>query len=387
VTTPFQLNLVSARDIEPLLALRTDWDELLALAPGYSYCQTADYCITAARESIRLGAKIHLITLREDRRLVGLWVLAQRREGLLRVLRPLGCGSNEEYAWPLVRSGDAEALIAPILAAAARIRADLFTIFFVRSDSPFAAALARSPLAQRPGYARSIEGLAVSFRDFPSWDSFAASLSTSLKSKIRYKMKRLRTLGSVEFGFCRTVEDAMSVIDWVFANKRRWSRDRGHFTAYLEGTRVRDFFSRLAALQLGEGHDSILVAYVKFDGRPIAATINIAGDRTFEYFITTYDEDFKQYSPGEALVEFLAKHCCEHRLDLDFRMLPAGYKERWSNRKAIYTTHTRYMTRRGRLHAVERFAQRAMRAIRRRLPTGHRAPAAPAADHEDSKAA
>jgi len=83
-----------------------------------------------------------------------------------------------------------------------------------------------------------------------------------------------------------------------------------------------------------------LVAFVKVDGIPVAASVNLVGPKSVEGFITTYDEAFSTYSVGSLLVDFLVRWSFASGRDFDFRVLHAEYKARWANNITSYKMRT-----------------------------------------------
>src|SRR6202022_1373907 len=148
-------------------------------------------------------------------------------------------------------------------------------------------------------------GYWISLREFARWEDFMQTLPKSLRTNLRYRRKRLEARGHVEFGWCKSPSDAASVLTWLFDNKRRWAERRGLKTPYLMDHQVRDFFIALAhRIDLSTNP---LVAFVKVDGVPVAAAVNLVGSRSVEGFITTYDEAFSTCSVGNLLTEFLVR--------------------------------------------------------------------------------
>jgi CelD/BcsL family acetyltransferase involved in cellulose biosynthesis len=173
---------------------------------------------------------------------------------------------------------------------------------------------------------------------FATWEDYLAQRSKRhQKNRVRLK-RRLSEQGEVELGWCRTPEDAEAVLNWVFEAKARWARQRRIDAPWLENRRVRDFWIELS--KRVDLSDLPLVACLKLDGRPIAGLLNLVGDASLEFYITTYDETYFQYSPGEQLIEFMLKWCLENRKDADFRRAATDYKERVADRQTLFSSYT-----------------------------------------------
>ncbi|MFP3547984.1 hypothetical protein SB748_31890, partial [Rhizobium sp. SIMBA_035] len=81
-------------------------------------------------------------------------------------------------------------------------------------------------LARVPARWRVLPGFSIVLRDVPRWSDFVSTLPKSLRSTLRYRHKRLEAQGHPEFGWCRTVSDAVAVLSWLFDMKRRWAARR-----------------------------------------------------------------------------------------------------------------------------------------------------------------
>jgi CelD/BcsL family acetyltransferase involved in cellulose biosynthesis len=192
-----------------------------------------------------------------------------------------------------------------------------------------------------------LPGYSIGLREFGKWEDFSATLSQSLRRNLRRYRKGLDSTGSTSFGWCTTLDDAIVVLTWLFKNKRQWALKRGVNTEYLMDREVMDFFIALASQT--DLSTVPLVAFVKVDGVPVCASINLVGPRIVEYWIFTYDESFNRYSVGNLLTEFVVRWAHANAKDFDMRPLYNEYKTYWVNRKTRHRTSTLVLTSRGRL--------------------------------------
>jgi CelD/BcsL family acetyltransferase involved in cellulose biosynthesis len=81
-------------------------------------------------------------------------------------------------------------------------------------------------------------------------------------------------------------------------------------------------------------------------------SLNLVGRRTFEGFITTYDEAFRAYSVGTIMTDFLVKWSHANGFDFDFRPFHGNYKAEWANHGTSYRTRTIFLTWRGRFMEI-----------------------------------
>jgi CelD/BcsL family acetyltransferase involved in cellulose biosynthesis len=237
-------------------------------------------------------------------------------------------------------------------------------IFNVRAGDAFDTAIQAVP---HPTKMDTLPAYGICLEQFPNWGSFAASLSKSLRTSLRYEAGRLGKLGRVEAGWCKTGAEAESMLRWIFDTKRRWAQSHRRSAPWLSRSYVMDFFIELA--NRSDLSNTPMVSYLKLDGTPIAASINLVGTKSVEYFITTFNNDFALYSPGKLLIEQCVRWALLNRRNFDFRILHGDYKARWSDTQAAYNTYTLYLTRWGRwksrLAVAEKLASRGKRAIGR----------------------
>ncbi|MEM5314954.1 GNAT family N-acetyltransferase [Paraburkholderia sp. JHI869] len=243
----------------------------------------------------------------------------------------------------------------------------MLEIRFVECKGLLHEALLRAPqswvLRSLPERWRLLSGYAMELSRFPTFDAFIATRPDSLRRPLRRLARRLSEDGAVEYGWCQDASDARAVLTWLFERKRNWVLARGLDAPYLMNDDVRDFF-----IDLAERTDlaaTPLVSFVKLDGVPIAAAVNLVGPRKLEYFITTYDEAYAARSVGNLLVDSMARWALENGRDFDFRPYFSSYKERWSNHKGWYESHFVVLTWRGRLAEFPLAGEQLRRVLRR----------------------
>lgn len=349
--------------------LRPAWTALAhACPPGLDFT----YCEVAAARAFARGATVHVALVSDGAAPVALWPVMVVRRGACRVACTLGCGSGEEYGGPLVADPADPRLYAAALDALRGIDADALEIRMLERGGPLDAALSRVPqswvMRAMPARWRGLPGYSIALSTFATYEAFLATLPRSLSSNLRYCARRLAGAGEVQYGWCQSAGDAREVLTWLFANKRRWALARGFATPYLMDDQVRDFF-----IDLAERIDLVatpLVSFVKVNGVPVAASVNLVGPRRIEYFITTYDEAYGAYSVGGLLVDSIVRWAHASGRDFDFRPLFADYKARWSNREHWHESHLVMLTVRGRLLEVPLAAALIGRVVRKACALG-----------------
>ncbi|WP_227246307.1 GNAT family N-acetyltransferase [Paraburkholderia caribensis] len=340
--------LKSAASLEPF---HVQWQKLQAESEDYGPNLDYQYCEIAAKRTIAGGGMVAIVMVYDTTTLVALWPLSIRRKGLLRVASVLTCGNNEEYGVPLFKGRPTASVCVESVRAVMHVPADVLEIPFVEVGSLWWEALRTAPQSWiqslLPERLNVLPGFTAGLRGFNQWDDFLRTLSPSFRRNLRRYRDKLNAGGNAEFGWCTNIDDAAMVLHWLFANKRRWALERGLRASYLMDDRVQDFFIALAAKT--DLETVPLVTFVKIDGVPICASINLVGPRTVEYWIFTYDEAYSRFSVGNLLTEFVARWAHANGRDLDMRPLYNEYKTYWVTRRSHHSTPTVMLSARGRL--------------------------------------
>lgn len=307
-------------------AIAAAWEALYRSNPDQSFCQSPSYAGLAAEFAVKAGLEVKILTVFEGEDLVTVWPLCIQRQAVVTILKPLSCGSDEEYSRPLVQHPERQDVFAEIFRAIISLRADVIKIYNLVQGSPFDVMLEQS-LGQSGS---SLPAYHVTLRQHATWQDFIATKSTSHWATLRRKCRKLQAEGDTEIGWCHTVEDADAVLAWLFTIKQEWASERGLVTPWLTNGVALEFFRQLA--RKVDLSTYPLISFVKCDGVPIAAQVNLISDTLFEFFITGYDPAYGHCSPGELLIEWSVKWAFDNDKDFDFRILESAYKKRWSDK-------------------------------------------------------
>jgi len=346
---PYKIHIIET--LNDFKAIRHEWEELEAASEEHSLCLTYGFCELSAARVIAKGGFVAVVMVYAHHDLLAIWPLAIHRKGMLRIAGVMTSGNLEEYGGPLIKGRATAPVVAECVRAAMQVPADVLEIPFIQNGSLLQEALESSPqplvLRLLPQRLNVLPGYSIGLREFDKWEDFTDTLSPSLRRNLKRYRKGLSSMGSTEFGWCTTLDDAVAVLTWLFANKRRWAEVRGLNSKYLMENEVRDFFIELA--HQTDLSTVPLVAFIKVNGVPIAASINLVGPQTLEYWIFTYDEAYSRYSVGNLLTEFVAKWTHANGRDFDMRTFYNEYKTYWVNRETRHQTRCVLLTARGRV--------------------------------------
>lgn len=344
--------IIEVRDLPAFAALRPAWTRLEGESLCHPLSVTYHYGELAAAKLLAEGAKIRVIQVHDDAGLALLWPLSIQRKGLVRMAYDLRCGGGADRGGPLTREDVPAAYLRAAIRAITQAGADLFVLDWTDDETELQKVISgwsqpwiirRLPARLRA--TRDSQGArryAIKFDDFPTWGDFIASRSRAVRHGHDRQLKRLRAeQQNVEFGWCQTGEDAEQILKWVFESKRRWAVERGVDAGTLIAREIEAFYIALA--HRTDLRATPLVAFVKVDGRPAAASLNAVGPQLMEGLIITHDQAFQRYSPGTLLLHYQAKWACETGREFDMLRHDADYKTHWATHMPVSRRHAIFL--------------------------------------------
>ncbi len=148
-----------------------------------------------------------------------------------------------------------------------------------------------------------------------------------LRQELDRRLRRLKECGNVEFQVTRGFTDDLMRI-YLDLEEKGWKGREG--TAVTDDphvARLHEEFARNVA-----DHDSLFVYQLKLDGKTIAMSLNIRYDKETIHWKTSYDEDYRRYSPGNLLFRELLKDCIKTGSDeIDFLSPATPNKNFWAS--------------------------------------------------------
>jgi hypothetical protein len=120
--------VVRVRNLFAFKDLRSEWDRLADASLSHSQSVTYEYCELAAAYMFARDNQVYVIKVYDENGLSLMWPLVVVSKGLVRVLRELTGGSEEEYGGPLRRSDSTPAIVRAAIHAMKEIKADVFEI-------------------------------------------------------------------------------------------------------------------------------------------------------------------------------------------------------------------------------------------------------------------
>jgi CelD/BcsL family acetyltransferase involved in cellulose biosynthesis len=317
-------------------------------------------------------ARVLLVTARIAGRLRAVLPLVEERRSLagvpIRVLR--GAANVHSGRFDLVRGpgieGDA-ATAAVWRFLKADSRWDAMRFEYVPSDAalePLLAAAAREGFhtereeVWRTPYIALGGGAGTECRWLEGTDA-------KFRANLRRRLRKLSSRGSVTL---RRVDQAdPAVLQRIYDVERSgWKGREG--SAIASNGNTRQFYDEIAREAARFGYLSLYL--LELDGRAVAVHFGLA--HRGRYFLPkpAYDESYREYSPGQLLMQAILTDCVERgQHEVDFLGPMTEWKAEWTSQVRVHSSRHVFRQRWGRaLHTAMRRVNRA-KALTRLLPS------------------
>lgn len=141
------------------------------------------------------------------------------------------------------------------------------------------------------------------------WQSYKRSLDKSYQSKIDREARRLNREGVVAVNVVQGRE-AWPAIDWLFQRKREWAGRTKKRGPWVFSPRYQQFVEQMLV-----DDPRFLVFVMNCGDTPVATKFLVINSSSAAGIIAAYNENFKRFSPGTLLDEFILKYLFDHYRD------------------------------------------------------------------------
>jgi CelD/BcsL family acetyltransferase involved in cellulose biosynthesis len=188
---------------------------------------------------------------------------------------------------------------------------------------------------------------------WPEFEAWLASKSGSFRKGLRYDRKKLAELGPLRLLDGGGADDqTYRVIDWMFEEKRAWLSRKGVASLWITDERSPELLRTLFRQALPSASGVELWALL-VDEIPAAGAICLVSNTAVELFMFVMNPTFAARSPGNLLLEDIAKSAAKRHKDFDFRIGSSDYKARWADDTIYYQTLVVALTWKGCIGALE----------------------------------
>lgn len=162
-----------------------------------------------------------------------------------------------------------------------------------------------------------------------SWREYEARQSAKLLRDLRRRERRLAELGTPSFHISDGSSDFDELLTDCFRTEAAsWKGAQG--TAMISASATRLFYTEIARWARTRGE--LLLAFLRLDGYPIAAMLNLNAGGTLTGLKLGYDEAYARFSPSKLLLRHVLRHCFEGSItSYDFSGHADAYKMEWAD--------------------------------------------------------
>lgn len=212
-----------------------------------------------------------------------------------------------------------------------------------------------------------LEAPSLKLDGFEDWESYEQTLSGKFRRDLRRRQKRLSDKGTLNFQLLEDRQAVESALEWTFRQKERWAHRKS--VSLDLGNQIRDFYGAVALTALPA--DALLFGVLKLEDTILATAFGVADGRWAEILISTYDRDWKAYSPGNLLFAQMIRWALERKLTvLDFGIGNEPYKQYFANSGSAIGNYVVPCTGRGRIFiALYFWPRKQLSVLFRRLPS------------------
>jgi CelD/BcsL family acetyltransferase involved in cellulose biosynthesis len=327
---PTRLRYSILRSIEELSSIKVQWDGLWAEtgAEYYLSFSSIQHCWNEIHRP--QGASLCCAVVFDNHDLLGVWPMILHRYKFTSIAKTCGPGSAEGCGLLIKKSSES-----PVIATAllqnflTLVRPDYLQLEFVRLGSALEVALQSLPSR---GMINTWDEIIphADLKQETSWPSYKDCLSKSYQANTARARRRLSELGKMNAQVVRG--EANTLIEWIFLHKKQWSERTNK-----RGEWVFSKFYQQYLKVLMSSEPKFILFVLTLDGTPIAASMVAIDTKSASWIITTYDEKYKRFSPGNILAESMIEHVFENcrgadgeRLNFIFGPGKENTKMQWS---------------------------------------------------------
>lgn len=167
-----------------------------------------------------------------------------------------------------------------------------------------------------------------------NYDHFLNSLSKNRRKGIKKRRRLLEKAGNIRLSISNPSNINDLLEKFLLLEKSTWKGDSGN--AILNTDRQTRFFRGIV------GFDESLVLLLEVDDVVVSGRICIHSNDTLFVCKTSYNEDYKRYSPGELLLLETIKYACSKKIKTINLMTDLPYHAHFSNASFTLNNHELY---------------------------------------------
>lgn len=355
LTRTENLSVACATSLDDVRALRRDWLDLEAVAPGATLFQTWHWCDLALRQieqrnQAGAGRSEHpfVLSIKENDRLIALLPLKIIQKPGRRILTGLAEPFQEFSDILVAPHANATAIFARLLPILKKAPADYLHFGQVREDSRLYEAIKEDV----PGMGERDGAPYVDLRPFDGFAAYHSSLNAKTRKNMRNRRNRLAKTGAITHELTQGTDDLQALVARTFDNRSEWLAARGLTSSSFEDGMFADFLTSITQANGTEGGFGVMGMTLRQGDTILAEQWGpVAGGRYYA-FMSGWNKDFIKASPGAMHLEHVVSACFDGKLERAEFLLPVvPYKSTWATHCVAVQDHILPLNVRGWLFA------------------------------------
>ncbi len=340
------IHVETIRDTATLSRIETEWRKLCERAPGHGFFQTFSWIWPWWKYlGEPSGYELRIVTVRMDGRLVLIWPLVVRRQGLWRVGVWLGSGTGQ-YGDLVIEEGAEQNnwCEAAWYAIKTDCGIDILHLERIRED-----AVVRHFLTGKKGKLKeTATSPYIPVEKYQDWDAFHTQLKRSFRRNLRSAHRRLRVQGKLQHRFIDDPLEIEQIVTKSIRLKLSWLMKRNTYGRLLERPEAENWLVNTTIAAQEEG--TLKLAVLSLDDTVIATQIGFLHHQHYYSYFGSFDIGYSSFKPGKVETENALQWAFENGVETFDLMPPADeYKLDWSQHKANIATFVSYPSNWGRL--------------------------------------
>jgi len=332
------------RSIEELTSIKTQWDALWAETGAEYYLSFSGIQHSWNEIHRPQGAALCCAVAFDEHDLLGILPMILQRHKFAKTAASCGPGSAEGCGMLVKKSKESQAIATALMQNFLRsVRPDYLLLNFVRLGSDLEVAL--QSVSSRDVINTWDEIIPhADLKKETSWQSYKDCLSKNYQGNTARARRRLGEQGKLTTEVVRGPADTL--IDWIFLHKKQWSERTNKRGEWIFSRHYQQYLKVLMS-----SDPKFILFVLTLDGTPVAASMVAIDTKSASWIITTYDEKYKHFSPGNILAESMVEYVFENcrgddgeRLDFIFGPGRETAKMQWSRGHADEARSYRFVT-------------------------------------------
>lgn len=343
------IHVDTINDTDALNHIETEWRDLCLRAPEHNFFQTFTWAWNWWKYlGEPSGYELRIVTVRMDGRLVLIWPLVTRKQGLWHVGNWLGVGSGQ-YGDLVIEEGSDQTIWieAAWRAITTGCGIDVLHLEGIRED-----AVVRRFLIDKKGKIKVMSKAPyINISEYEDWYAYHAALKRGFRRNMLRTRRRLNEMGQLVHRFIEDPSELESVVKKSISLKLKWLKKRNIYGRLLEKPESEKWLLNVALA--AQKDDLLKTTTLSLDDTIIATSIGFLYRGNYYVYFGAFDVDYTPFAPGKLDTTDALMWSFENDVETFDLLSPTEeYKLDWAWREVTLEIFDSYPTTLGRIGMV-----------------------------------